>query len=664
MAAAAAAAPLGRDLAIGDRVRDKDGSRGTVRYLGPVATSKSADTVYAGIEWDDEGRGKNDGSVTADDGTTVRYFTCAPGQGSFLKLALVDRGLSVIEALRLKYRDPECRGGGTVTAESGEEVEIVFVGDDKVRAQQQLERLWNVSLKGFDVSYVDDAEIRASAPRLADLDLSDTLLTRWEDVAALGRALPRLATLNLSGNRFAHPATLPKGTTAALPGVRVLVLSGTGTSFAEVHSMAASGALPALQELHLCANGIRTLGASGEGKDDDHATPVDPASFASLTTLNLADNAIESWTQVWRLRFLPKLSTLIISDNRIAQVCYGPETMSPVAPSEAVSTVAARPSPVFELPTETPDAFAIRAATSCSDTLSATAVAADAAASGSSALPFARLESLTLSGNPLAEWSSVDELRWFPALRSLRAAGAGVVASLGPTQARLEIIARVGTLRSLNGSEVRPREREDAEKAYVRRVAKDAIAASPGASTFSAALATDVARLEAVAIALTCGEGAHDPASDEPSSAAPAGSDSSSGAGGVAAATMTTALPPAGLRLRTLHPRFFLLLLRHGELATLARSADTTGAGSTSASTVTVTIRSMAGASCMMDPITRSLPATMAVHALKQLAARAFKADVSLVRLSFRDAPVRVLSLSVTPGNSRGSLNLTFETLL
>jgi len=35
-------------IIVGDRVQDKDGFLGTVRYIGPVATSKSAETIYAG----------------------------------------------------------------------------------------------------------------------------------------------------------------------------------------------------------------------------------------------------------------------------------------------------------------------------------------------------------------------------------------------------------------------------------------------------------------------------------------------------------------------------------------------------------------------------------------------------------------------------------------
>lgn len=35
-------------IEVGCRVVDKDGFTGTVRYIGPVAISKSADTQYAG----------------------------------------------------------------------------------------------------------------------------------------------------------------------------------------------------------------------------------------------------------------------------------------------------------------------------------------------------------------------------------------------------------------------------------------------------------------------------------------------------------------------------------------------------------------------------------------------------------------------------------------
>jgi hypothetical protein len=54
----------------------------------------------AGVEWDDPTRGKNDGSVTVEgSGEVVRYFTCAPGAGSFMKLELLSGGVSIMDAL-------------------------------------------------------------------------------------------------------------------------------------------------------------------------------------------------------------------------------------------------------------------------------------------------------------------------------------------------------------------------------------------------------------------------------------------------------------------------------------------------------------------------------------------------------------------------------------
>lgn len=75
---------------VGQRVIDDEGFRGTVRYIGPVATSKDPKAVWigmylrtvwsyifsdqdsdstfsAGVEWDDVTRGKHDGSVVKDD---------------------------------------------------------------------------------------------------------------------------------------------------------------------------------------------------------------------------------------------------------------------------------------------------------------------------------------------------------------------------------------------------------------------------------------------------------------------------------------------------------------------------------------------------------------------------------------------------------------------
>jgi tubulin-specific chaperone E len=73
-------------LYLGQRVQDLTGYRATVRYIGPVCTSKAKDAVWIGVEFDDATRGKHDGSVESESGELVRFFTCTDGgSGSFLR---------------------------------------------------------------------------------------------------------------------------------------------------------------------------------------------------------------------------------------------------------------------------------------------------------------------------------------------------------------------------------------------------------------------------------------------------------------------------------------------------------------------------------------------------------------------------------------------------
>lgn len=84
------------------------------------------------MEWDDVTRGKHDGSVVAGDGSVVRYFTCPPGSGSFMKVSLLDTGVPFLAALVAKYEDTTV-AGGTVQTDGGQSLEIELVGDEKIR---------------------------------------------------------------------------------------------------------------------------------------------------------------------------------------------------------------------------------------------------------------------------------------------------------------------------------------------------------------------------------------------------------------------------------------------------------------------------------------------------------------------------------------------------
>lgn len=130
---------------VGSRVRDSEGFRATVRYIGPVAAAKNKEEIWLGVEWDDKSRGKHDGSCVDDGGNLVRYFTCAYGAGSFVKQGKVSAGRTLIEALSDRYVTLDAP---TITNDSdkalpdaffvtskGNQKSIEFVGEEKIRSE-------------------------------------------------------------------------------------------------------------------------------------------------------------------------------------------------------------------------------------------------------------------------------------------------------------------------------------------------------------------------------------------------------------------------------------------------------------------------------------------------------------------------------------------------
>jgi hypothetical protein len=56
-----------------------------------------------GVEWDDQTRGKHDGSCVDEKGDYHRHFTCVNGAGSFLKSNKLAVKKSFMEALNDRY---------------------------------------------------------------------------------------------------------------------------------------------------------------------------------------------------------------------------------------------------------------------------------------------------------------------------------------------------------------------------------------------------------------------------------------------------------------------------------------------------------------------------------------------------------------------------------
>lgn len=128
---------------VGSRVRDAEGYRATVRYIGPVAAAKNKEEIWLGVEWDDKTRGKHDGSCVDDGGNLVRHFTCVYGAGSFVKQGKIGGGRTLIDALADRYvtldaptitndADASLPDAFFVTSK-GNRKSIEFVGEEKIR---------------------------------------------------------------------------------------------------------------------------------------------------------------------------------------------------------------------------------------------------------------------------------------------------------------------------------------------------------------------------------------------------------------------------------------------------------------------------------------------------------------------------------------------------
>lgn len=141
-----------------------NGSIGIVRFVGHIEPWK--DEIALGIEWDEIGRGKNDGSVAG-----IHYFSCAPKQGSFVKAKVVPC-LSVSEALTVKYtRDIQ---DFEYQHKFGKKV-VEPVGLAKEAARHaDVSRLKTASLSGLNIGHLGSTveSCKLILPSLLHLDLS------------------------------------------------------------------------------------------------------------------------------------------------------------------------------------------------------------------------------------------------------------------------------------------------------------------------------------------------------------------------------------------------------------------------------------------------------------------------------------------------------------
>ncbi|OQR94767.1 tubulin-specific chaperone E [Thraustotheca clavata] len=207
-----------------------------------------------------------------------------------------------------------------------------------------------------------------------------------------------------------------------LPKLEELVLSGNrlcydvedmSIVFPNVKSLVLNDMNMTWSEIHrVCHNhfpNLKELYAVSNGIDDSQLSEKESQWFAALELIDLSHNSISNWSAVEAsLGSISSLKHLILNGNQV----------------EAI------------LPTSS----------------------------------FTSLATLAISDNKIALWSSVDALNTFPALELLRFIKNPLVGNLGAGESRMIIVARCERLAAFNGSEIRAKERVDAEQMYLKRI--------------------------------------------------------------------------------------------------------------------------------------------------------------------------------------------------
>lgn len=162
----------------------------------------------------------------------------------------------------------------------------------------------------------------------------------------------------------------------------------------------------------------------------------DLCSMKKLKRLNLEGNYLSDWNDILLLQVLPVLETLVLSDNKLDKISF--------------------PGPVSE-----------------------------------SSQVFCNLKCLSLTKTMISSWSSINQLNRLAALEELKLKECPLVKSISEYEARLELIARVAKCSKLNQTEVTVKERQAAERAYLKKYGKDWLASGGNLNNLQSSVNSD-----------------------------------------------------------------------------------------------------------------------------------------------------------------------------
>ena len=312
---------------------------------------------------------------------------------------------------------------------SGKVVEKV--GFDKIRKQQsQLDELKIVIVDGFRISKAEDPDrtIRDVCPKIVELDLSRNLFETCKEIIQICGELDSLRSLRIkyilacganllliadkfrSGNRLQIVQEELNSAQVALKGIKELEMNEMLQSWSDICQVATR--FDELETLKASSNLLRSLSIT------------DTFAMSHLSSLTLDKNEFTSLSDLAPISHWKSLEKLYLKGNRISRIM-----------SDGAKV------PVFG----------------------------------------DKLHYVDLSSNAVASWAFLDDLvDVFPSLTGLRFSNNPIYGSVS-TEARpatnveegyMLTVARVGTLKTLNFSNITPKDRENAEMFYLSRIGK------------------------------------------------------------------------------------------------------------------------------------------------------------------------------------------------
>ncbi|XP_027021392.2 tubulin-specific chaperone cofactor E-like protein [Tachysurus fulvidraco] len=225
-----------------------------------------------------------------------------------------EKSRTLVQVISEKYNPddfPYCRGPGAGvvirTSPQGSPIK------DRVNLPSVL------VLNSCGISHAgDEEEVATFCAHVMELDLSHNQFRDWGEITKILSNIPHLDFLNLSMNPLKGSRIEPGGA-EAFSSLRRLVLNNTHISWDMVHMLTKD--IPELEELFLCLN-------------DYECVNLSRVPCPSLRLLHITDNLLQDWGEVRKLGLLyPNLTSLILANNSLSSIRESQDSLQCLFPN-------------------------------------------------------------------------------------------------------------------------------------------------------------------------------------------------------------------------------------------------------------------------------------------------------------------------------------------